>query len=200
MSDVQITLIIVGILLILVYIGGLLWWYFKMYKKARKPAEVDPANIKVLAEFVNVQKQQTEQQQQLKDLKRADQKAKLETFKQTRDQLKDKLRSQFDAKEWLPLDKILKSADKGGIGIYVLFNATKNKYYVGQAKQIYKRIRDHFNVEEIALDFLAGDEIRATFLTANELDADYRMDHIERTGIEIFDAEKNGYNKRDGNI
>jgi len=176
--------------------------FFLLVVKKKKPrhAEVDPENIQALADFVKVQKEQTEQQQQLKELKKADQKAKLENFKQTRDQLKDKLRAQFEAKTWLPLDKILKSADKGCIGIYVLFNATKNKYYVGQAKQIYKRIRDHFNVEDIARDFLGGDDIRAAFLTANELDADYRIDHIERTGIEIFDAEKSGYNKREGNI
>jgi len=82
----------------------------------------------------------------------------------------------------------------------VLFNASKNKYYVGQAKQIYKRIRDHFAVEDIARDFLQGDEIRAMFLTANELDADYRLDHIERLGIELFDAEAKGYNKKQGSV
>jgi len=174
-------------------------WLLTKTKKPH-PTEVDPENIKALADFVHVQKQQAEQQQQLKELKRADQKAKLETFKQTREQLKEKLRTQFNAKEWQPLDKILKSADKGGIGIYILFNATKNKYYVGQAKQIYKRIREHFCVEDIARDFLQGDEIRTLFLTANELDADYRLDHIERIGIEIFNAEKGGYNKKQGSV
>lgn len=168
--------------------------------KKHKTVEVDRENITVLAEYVKADKEQKEQQQQLKELKRADQKAKLENFKQTREQLKEKLRMQFDGKEWQPLDKILKSADKGGIGIYVLYNETKNKYYVGQAKQIYKRIRDHFQVEDIARDFLNGDEIKARFLTANELDADYRMDHIETIGIEIFDAEKGGYNKKQGSV
>jgi hypothetical protein len=168
--------------------------------KKPKTTEVDKENIKVLAEYVKADKQQKEQQIQLKELKRADQKQKLETFKQTREQLKEKLRAQFGGKDWQPLSKILKSADKGGMGIYVLFNATKNKYYVGQAKQIYKRIREHFCVEEIARDFMFGDEIRATFLPANELDENYRIDHIERIGIEIFDAEKGGYNKKPGSI
>ena len=162
--------------------------------------EIDPDNISALAEYVKTQKDQAEQQLQLKELKRADQKAKLENFKQTRDLLKEQLGTLFGAKEWQPLERILKSADKGGVGIYVLYNATKNKYYVGQAKQIYKRIRDHFAVEDIARDFLSGDEIKTMFLTTNELGDDYRMDHIERLGIEIFDAEKGGYNKKQGSI
>jgi len=177
------------------------FWWFLRYKTPSTPSvEVDPESIKALADFVKSQKEQADRQQQIKELKAADQKAKLENFKQTRDQLKETLRAQIDKKEWQPLEKILKSADKGGIGIYILFNATKNKYYVGQAKQIYKRIRDHFQVEDVARDFLQGDEIRTMFLTANELDADYRIDHIERIGIEIFDAEKNGYNKKQGSV
>ena len=196
-------LIILGIFLLVAVLAiRLIFWHtiFKPTKPEPDVVEVDPENIKALAEFVKQQQQQEQQKQQLKELAKADRTAKLENFKQTREQLKEKLRAQFGAKAWQPLDKVLKSADKGGIGIYVLFNATKNKYYVGQAKQIYKRIRDHFCVEDIARDFLCGDEIRAMFLTANELDADYRMDHIERLGIEIFDAEKNGYNKKQGSV
>jgi predicted GIY-YIG superfamily endonuclease len=162
--------------------------------------QIDPQSIQTLADFVKAQKDQAEAQAQLKSLAAADRKQKLEHFKQTQDQLRENLRAQFDKKTWTPLEKILSGTDKGGIGIYVLYNETKNKYYVGQAKQIFKRIRDHFCIEDIARDFIAGDNITATFLTANELDADYRMDHVERLGIEIFDSEKNGYNKRQGSI
>lgn len=197
MTAVWITLIVLAV----VATVAVFWWFLRYKTPSSIPnAEIDPGSIQALAEFVKAQKEQADQQRQLKELKAADQKAKLENFKQTRDQLKEKLRAQIDAKEWHPLEKILKSADKGGIGIYILFNATKNKYYVGQAKQIYKRIREHFQVEDIARDLLNGDEIRTMFLTANELDADYRMDHIERVGIEIFDAEKNGYNKKQGSV
>jgi len=188
-------LIIIGIAVI---IAATVFLVIELRKP--KTAEVDKESIKVLADYVQADKQQKEQQERIKELAKADRAEKLENFKQTREQLKEKLRAQFSEKNWQPLDKILKSADKGGIGIYVLFNATRNKYYVGQAKQIYKRIRDHFCVENIARDFLAGDEIRAAFLTANELDADYRMDHIERLGIEIFDSEKTGYNKKQGSV
>jgi len=165
-----------------------------------KTVEIQPENLKILADYVQAQKNRTDQEQQLKDLKKAEMKQKLETFKQTKEALKDKLKNQLDAREWRPLYDILRTADKGGVGIYVLYNATKNKYYVGQAKQLYKRVRDHFLVEDIAKDFLRGDIINVKFLTANELDSDYRIDHIEKTGIEIYQSDKVGYNRTTGNI
>jgi len=166
----------------------------------RKRVKVKEESIEVLAEYVRLKKQHDEQQQHLKDLKTAEQKQKLEIFKQTREQLRDKLKSQIDEKQWKPLENILKSADKGGVGIYVLYNESKNKYYVGQAKQLFKRIREHFAVEDIARDYLAGDRIHVKVLTANEIDADYRLDHIEKTGIDIFNSDKDGYNRRTGNL
>ena len=169
-------------------------------KETGKKIEVNQKDLEALAAYVKAQKEQAEEEIKLKDLKKAEQRQKLETFKQTKDLLKDKLKSQIDRKEWKPLESVLRSADTGGTGIYILHNKTKNKYYVGQAKQLFKRVRDHFTVEDITLDFLRGDEMRVKFLTANELDADYRLDHIEKTGIEIFDSDKNGYNRTTGNI
>jgi len=162
--------------------------------------EIGHDSIAALAEYVRLQKQQAEAEAELKALRKADLKQKLEVFKQTKEQLKDKLKDQIDQKAWKPLESILRSADKGGTGIYIVHNATKNKYYVGQAKQLYKRVRDHFIVEDMARDYMAGDAMQVKFLTANELDADYRLDHIEKTGIEIFDADKSGYNKTIGNL
>jgi len=127
-------------------------------------------------------------------------KEQLEVFKQTKEQLKQSLKSKINQKQWKSLESVLESADKGGIGIYVLYNETKNKYYVGQAKQIFKRVRDHFKIEDIARDHVAGDSIKVKFLTANEIGGDYRMDHIEKTGIEIFQSGVNGYNKTAGNL
>lgn len=163
-------------------------------------AEVKPQNLEALAEYVRAQKEAAEAEQRLRDLKKAEMKQKLETFKQTREELKDKLRGQIDAKEWRPLEGVLRTADKGGMGLYILYNQTKDKYYVGQAKQLYKRVRDHFLVEQIARDHLEGDVISVKFLLANELDGEYRLDHIEKTGIEIFKSDKDGYNKTVGNL
>ena len=180
----------------LVVVGVFLFIFVKRNKRVEIPAQ----DIQLLAEFVKVQKQEIEQKQELKVLEKAIREQKNETFKQTKEQLLENLKQKFDEKQWKPLESILKSADKGGIGIYVLYNSTKEKYYVGQAKQLYKRVRDHFKVEEIARDQISGDTISVKFLTANELGEDYRMDHIEKTGIEIFNAGVTGYNKTAGNV
>ncbi|MDR0850136.1 MAG: GIY-YIG nuclease family protein [Christensenellaceae bacterium] len=195
--------IIIGIVAGLALLALAIFLFLRNKKKdEKKPKEVEvkEQNIAALAAFVQAQKEQQEEELRLKDLKKAEMKTKLETFKQTKEQLKGKLRNQIDQKEWKPLEAILKSADKGGVGIYIIYNETKNKYYVGQAKQLLKRVRDHFAVEEIAKDFMSGDKMQVKFLTANELDSDYRLDHIEKTGIEIFDAETSGYNKTAGNL
>ncbi|MCL2038725.1 GIY-YIG nuclease family protein [Candidatus Saccharibacteria bacterium] len=191
-------LIIIGILLVLGIIA-LIVFRLATAKSAAEVA-VDKESIGVLAEYVMAQKEQAEAEKQLKELRRAEQKQKLETFKQTKEVLKEKLQSQIEQKDWRSLSAILQSADKGGVGIYIIYNETKDKYYVGQAKQLFKRVRDHFKVEDMAKDLMAGDKMSVKFLTTNEIDANYRLDHIETTFIEIFDANKSGYNKTTGNL
>jgi len=188
----------VGITLVLVAIGLV---GFMIYKKSRdKKVEIRHDDIGALAEYVKAEKQAKEDAEKIKEIKRADMKQKLETFKQTKEQLKENLKAKIATKDFKPLDNILKSGDKGGIGIYILYNQTKDKYYVGQAKQLYKRVRDHFAVEQMARDQISGDVFQVKFLLASELGEDYRIDHIEKTGIEIFNSDKNGYNKTTGNL
>lgn len=195
--------LIIGVIIGLVLFAGFYYLFIKNGKSGNKKQtkiEVKQEDIEILAAYVKAQKEQEEETQKLKEFKKADMKQKLEVFKQTKEQLKDKLKSQINNKEWKPLESVLKSSDKGGVGIYILYNRTKNKYYVGQAKQLFKRVREHFIIEDIAMDYKAGDNIQVKFLTANEIDDDYRLDHIEKTGIEIFDSERNGYNKTTGNL
>ena len=170
-------------------------------KSITKPdAEIDKDKLDTLVKYVSAQKEEAEEKQKLKELKTAEQKEKLERFKQTREELKESLKSQLDKKEWLSLESVLKKADKGNMGIYVLFNETKNKYYIGQSKELFARIKKHFEVEQIATDYMKGDVIKVKILNASELDSDYRIDHIEKTGIELFDSSNSGYNKTNGNL
>jgi len=169
-------------------------------RNIRNHAEVETNDIKIMADYIRNNQAKEQAMLVAKQEKRDLMKHQLDTFKQTKEELKDKLKSQLDERQWEPLSSILNNVDKGGVGIYVLYNQDKDKYYVGQAKQIYKRIKDHFFVEDIALDFLAGDKISFKYLTANELDDSYRLDHIEKTGIEIYEAGTKGYNKTAGNI
>ncbi|MCL2586729.1 MAG: GIY-YIG nuclease family protein [Firmicutes bacterium] len=188
--------IYVSIGIFVLFVAALLF----VYLRQKSSTEIQPKDIDVLVDYVKAQKQEADEVARVKLLKKEEQKSKLETFKQTKEQLKEKLKSQIDQKEWKSLNAILSSADKGGVGIYIIFNQTKSKYYVGQAKQINARIRKHFDVPDLARDFLMGDQIHVKFLTANELDDAYRLDHIEKTGIEIFNADKSGYNKTVGNL
>jgi alanyl-tRNA synthetase len=185
-----------------VFVG--LWWLSKKGGEKKRGVEItrDPNGQKIdaILQYVENQKREAEERERVKNLKSAEQKEKLEKFKQTRDSLKGYLMAKLDKKEWTPLSKILNSADKGGTGIYVLHNETKNKYYVGQAKALTARIKKHFEIEQIAQDFLGGDRISAKILTAAELGGDYRLDHIEKLGIELYDADKTGYNKTAGNL
>ncbi len=169
----------------------------------RKPdsiIEVDEKNVGELADFVRAMKREQEEKQSMAAIRKTELKSKLEHFKQTKDELRDRLSAKFNMKGWTPLSNILNSTDKGTVGIYVLYNRSKNKYYVGQAKALISRIKKHFDVESIAKDFLQGDSIDVKVLTATELGNDYRMDHIEKMGIEIFDANNSGYNKTAGNL
>ena len=163
--------------------------------------EVDKQQLDTVLKYVEAQKAKEEQKQILKEVKTIERKEKLANFKRDKDQLKEQLKSELAAKEWLPLKSILDKVDKGSTGIYVLYNQTKNKYYVGQAKQINARIKKHFEIEQIAWDcFVNGDTIKIKYLTSNELNKDYNIDHIEKTAIEIFDAKTTGYNKTEGNL
>lgn len=192
----------IGIVLLVCIV---LFFYIKKNYQRVKPKddnkiEVNKAELETLANYIKQQKEQEETERQLKELKKIEQKQKLEVFKQTKESLRQTLQNQIEKKQWQPLNNILNTIDKGGMGLYVIYNATKNKYYVGQAKQIFKRIKEHFKVEEIAKDFLSGDKMQVKILTANELDNDYRIDHIEKTTIEIFESDKTGYNKNTGII
>ena len=195
------TILIVVVIVLVIALAIAVSFLHRNKKDTNTPgSEIDKDKLDTLVKYVDAQKQEAEQKQELKKLKTAEQKEKLEKFKQTKDELKEQLKSQLDAKEWTPLDKMLKKLDKGSMGIYVLYNETKGKYYVGQSKEIITRIKKHFEVEQIALDYINGDVIKVKILNATELDADYRIDHIEKTGIELFDASGSGYNKTGGNL
>ena len=162
--------------------------------------EMSRADIDALAGYVRAQKEAEEEKTRIAAMARAEKREKLELYKQTKEQLRENLRTQIDTKAWYGLSQILNNADKGTVGIYIIHNVTKGKYYVGQAKQINKRVRDHFAVSDMAMDMLRGDQMQVKYLTAGELGGDYRLDHVEKTAIEIFDADKSGYNKTTGNM
>ncbi|MCE8163513.1 MAG: GIY-YIG nuclease family protein [Candidatus Moeniiplasma glomeromycotorum] len=87
-------------------------------------------------------------------------------------------------------------------GVYVIRNKTKDKHYVGQSKNLGKRLNQHFLNGEVrnvifAKDWYSGDLFYYKFYfcqTKDELDA------LEKLKIEEYNSfGKNGYNSTGGN-
>lgn len=108
--------------------------------------------------------------------------------------------------EWLP-SKIFLSRGielKGKKGIYIIWNESKNKYYVGQSKDLYSRIcLQHFNNESgecknphFRDDYNGGDIFSICMLECQTKD---ELDNLEKEYIDLFDSFYNGYNKTGGN-
>lgn len=87
-------------------------------------------------------------------------------------------------------------------GVYIIWNKTKEKYYVGQSKDVYKRLfTQHFNNNDVkniifAKDWYANDEF---FFKIIELETKDELDATEKEYIEKYDSFKNGYNATGGN-
>lgn len=86
-------------------------------------------------------------------------------------------------------------------GVYILFNKTKNMYYVGQAKEILNRVNNHFTGKgngDVYADYKYGDSftIRMIRLDGSGFSS---LDELERHTISVYDAYAKGYNKTRGN-
>lgn len=86
-------------------------------------------------------------------------------------------------------------------GVYVLINNTKNKVYVGQSKNVFTRVNNHFigsGNGDVYADYRLQDnfEVRLVPLTNSQF---YSLDALEKSLIEFFNAAERGYNKNKGN-
>lgn len=86
-------------------------------------------------------------------------------------------------------------------GVYVLFNSTRNKYYVGQGKKVLDRVNMHFTGKgngDVYADYKYGDEFTIKIIGLKH--SGYRsLNALERDTIATFDAYASGYNKTKGN-
>ena len=92
-------------------------------------------------------------------------------------------------------------SERNSCGVYLLFNKTKNKYYVGQSKKIFYRINSHFSGRgnhDVYVDYCRGDTftikiiplVKSNYISLNKL---------ERHAIMTFKSYRKGYNKTHGN-
>lgn len=87
------------------------------------------------------------------------------------------------------------------VGCYVIFNESKNMFYVGQAKRLFFRVNQHFTGHgngDVYADYKYGNYFRISIIPlANSGFND--LDLLERTLISQYDAYNSGYNKTGGN-
>ena len=88
-------------------------------------------------------------------------------------------------------------------GVYIIWNKTKNKHYVGQTKNLQSRIfRQHFNKGEVqnikfAKDWFKGDDFLLKYIILKTKD---ELDSVEKEYIGKYNSFESGYNKTQGNI
>ena len=88
------------------------------------------------------------------------------------------------------------------IGVYIIWNKTKNKYYVGQSKNVNNRIyQGHFCSSGpknylFFQDWSNNDEFLVKIIPCTTKD---KLDRLEKMYIDQYNAFKGGYNRTGGN-
>lgn len=113
-----------------------------------------------------------------------------------------------DNTDFLPMQNLLGFDYEKITGVYVIRNRMLDKVYVGQSKDVLKRLKNHFAGTEpknmiFAEDYyLAKPKDRATLFEfkIEVLKTKDELDKRERDLIAEYDSFNNGYNKTAGNI
>lgn len=93
------------------------------------------------------------------------------------------------------------------IGVYVIHNKENNKYYVGQSKDVLKRLKQHFNgtIPKNSIffeDYYSSNEEKREDLFEVKIiicSTKDELDSLEKKLISDYDSWNNGYNKTSGN-
>lgn len=87
------------------------------------------------------------------------------------------------------------------VGVYIIYNIDKDKFYVGQAKRLLYRINQHFTGHgnpDVYVDYRQGDSFRIAMIKL--IDSGYEdLDKLEKDKIREYHAYEQGYNKTKGN-
>lgn len=86
-------------------------------------------------------------------------------------------------------------------GVYILYNKTRRKYYVGQAVNVLSRINQHLTGHgngDVYADFKYGDRFTVTSIRLRGSGC-ATLNELERRCIAHYKADSTGYNKTKGN-
>lgn len=86
-------------------------------------------------------------------------------------------------------------------GVYILYNESKDLYYVGQGKQVLNRVNSHFTGKgngDVYADYKYGDSwtIRMIALEGSGFST---LNELELHSIDTYNSYEQGYNKTRGN-
>ena len=86
-------------------------------------------------------------------------------------------------------------------GVYILFNETKNLYYIGQGQAVLNRVNNHFTGKgngDVYADYKYGDMFTIKMIALDDSGFS-SLNELERNAIMTYDSVSNGYNKTRGN-
>lgn len=109
---------------------------------------------------------------------------------------------------FIPLKTFIGMKYEKIVGCYIIHNTENNKYYVGQSKDVIKRIKSHFRGTVPNNIIFAEDYFSSKFENKDDLfsvkvirlQTKDELDATEREMIEYYDAYCQGYNGTSGNI
>ena len=86
-------------------------------------------------------------------------------------------------------------------GVYIIYNHTKDTYYVGQAQKILDRVNNHFTGRgngDVYADYKYGDRFTIKMISL-ENSGYSNLNDLERDTIRKYNSFSMGYNKTRGN-
>ena len=86
-------------------------------------------------------------------------------------------------------------------GVYVIYNRTREMYYVGQAVKILDRVNNHFTGHgngDVYADYKYGNKFEINLIPLKGSGCK-TLNELERKAIETYNAYDKGYNKTRGN-
>jgi len=114
----------------------------------------------------------------------------------------------LDKSDFIPLKKLIGIKYEKIIGCYIIHNKEFDKYYVGQSKDVIKRVtRDHFSGTTVKNIIFAEDYYKSKYENKDDifevkiirLETKDELDATEKALIEEYDSFNNGYNGTSGN-
>ena len=117
------------------------------------------------------------------------------------------LATSVESSDYIPLKVISGLEYKKIIGCYIIHNKERDKYYVGQSKDVMKRLKQHFRGTTPNNIIFAEDYFNSTMASKEDifevriipLNTKDELDRTEARLIEEYEANTKGYNSTKGN-